>query len=522
MIYVIGSGPAGVSCAWSLLRQGYAVTMLDAGRELEPERRTVVNRLQYAKQEQWSECDVRAIKGEMSASVAGVARKLAYGSDFPYVPVDPFPETESRQVDVCPSYARGGLSNVWGAAVLPFLQRDLSAWPIGIAELAPHYRAVLDFMDLAAGQDELESDFPLYGRTRPALQPSRQAMALLKQLRLNRSALRSRGVAFGAARLAVRSPVNGNGNGCSYCGLCMYGCPSNCIYNAADTLRGLQENPRFSYVPGVVVRRINEGNGQIVIDSHAGSFVGSRAYLACGVLSSTRILLSSLDAFDEEVTLRDSQYFIFPLVRYRGTSDVETEKLFTLAQVFLELFDKGVGPNTVHLQVYTYNDLYSGVLRKSLGRFEHLLKSLVPSVLGRLLVVQGYLHSDLSPTISIRLERGGRIGERLVLEGKTSAASRRTVSAVCRKLFDCQRFLGAVPVQKMLLLAKPGRGFHCGGTFPMQARPERLQTDILGRPVGFRRLHVVDATTFPSVPAAPITYTVMANAHRIASAHHQL
>jgi choline dehydrogenase-like flavoprotein len=77
-------------------------------------------------------------------------------------------------------------------------------------------------------------------------------------------------------------------------------------------------------------------------------------------------------------------------------------------------------------------------------------------------------------------------------------------------------------VQKMLLLAGPGRGFHCGGTFPMQSKPDRLQSDTLGRPAGFRRLHVVDATTFPSVPAAPITYTVMANAHRIASAHHEL
>jgi choline dehydrogenase-like flavoprotein len=494
--------------------------MLDAGRELEPERRTVVNRLQNAKPEQWSECDVRTIKGEMAATAAGVTRKLAYGSGFPYEPVDPSLESESREVDVCASYARGGFSNVWGAAVLPFLERDIGAWPIGIAELAPHYRAVLDFMDVAAGRDELETVFPLYGQTRPPLRPSRQATTFLRHLRLNRSALRSRGVAFGAARLAVRSALNGNGDGCSYCGLCMYGCPSNCIYNAADTLGSLQENPRFSYVPGVIVRRINEANSQIVIESRNGTFVGSHAYLACGVLSSTRILLSSLDAYDEEVTLRDSQYFIFPLVRYRGTSDVETEKLFTLSQVFLELFDKTVCPNTVHLQVYTYNDLYPGVIRKALGRFQHWFKSLVPSVLGRLLVVQGYLHSDLSPTVSIRLERGGRTGDKLVLEGNTPAVSRRTVAAVCRKLWACQRFLGAVPVQKMLLQAGPGRGFHCGGTFPMRTTPDRLETDILGRPTGFRRLHVVDATTFPSIPAAPITYTVMANAHRIACGQH--
>ena len=34
-MYVIGSGPAGVSCAKALLHQGAAVTMLDAGVRLD-------------------------------------------------------------------------------------------------------------------------------------------------------------------------------------------------------------------------------------------------------------------------------------------------------------------------------------------------------------------------------------------------------------------------------------------------------------------------------------------------------
>ena len=47
-----------------------------------------------------------------------------------------------------------------------------------------------------------------------------------------------------------------------------------------------------------------------------------------------------------------------------------------------------------------------------------------------------------------------------------------------------------------------------------------LFTDIpegvrLGRPAGFKRVYVVDSTVFPSIPATTITFTVMANAHRI-------
>jgi choline dehydrogenase-like flavoprotein len=70
----------------------------------------------------------------------------------------------------------------------------------------------------------------------------------------------------------------------------------------------------------------------------------------------------------------------------------------------------------------------------------------------------------------------------------------------------------------MMRVGLPGRGFHTGGTFPMKAKPARLQTDVLGRLHGFTRVHIVDASVFPSLPATTITLSVMANAHRIGSA----
>jgi choline dehydrogenase-like flavoprotein len=56
----------------------------------------------------------------------------------------------------------------------------------------------------------------------------------------------------------------------------------------------------------------------------------------------------------------------------------------------------------------------------------------------------------------------------------------------------------------------------------MRHQPGPFECDLLGRPVGFRAVHVVDATCFPSIPATTITLSVMANAHRIAAAHAEL
>jgi len=51
----------------------------------------------------------------------------------------------------------------------------------------------------------------------------------------------------------------------------------------------------------------------------------------------------------------------------------------------------------------------------------------------------------------------------------------------------------------------------------MRERPRDFESDALGRPRGLSRVHVVDAAVFPTIPATTITYTAMANAHRIAS-----
>ncbi|MEO6923462.1 MAG: GMC oxidoreductase [Bryocella sp.] len=67
----------------------------------------------------------------------------------------------------------------------------------------------------------------------------------------------------------------------------------------------------------------------------------------------------------------------------------------------------------------------------------------------------------------------------------------------------------------MLKAADPGRGFHTGGSFPMAHRPEGLQSDLLGRTGGLERIHIVDSSTMPSIAATTVTFTAMANAHRI-------
>jgi choline dehydrogenase-like flavoprotein len=49
----------------------------------------------------------------------------------------------------------------------------------------------------------------------------------------------------------------------------------------------------------------------------------------------------------------------------------------------------------------------------------------------------------------------------------------------------------------------------------MRAQPGAFESDSLGRPSGWSRVHVVDASVLPAIPSTTITFSVMANAHRI-------
>jgi choline dehydrogenase-like flavoprotein len=519
MKIVVGSGPSGISCAQALLDRGEEVCLVDAGVTLEPERQAIIARMGQQAPVEWSAEDLGRIKEGMHASATGVVLKRIYGSDFAYRGPAEHIGTQSAQAALMPTLAQGGLSNVWGAALMPYCERDLDGWPITLQDLAPHYEAVMKLTPLAGQHDRLEASFPLYGEPK-TLPMSRQARMLWRRLEKHAASLGQHGLQYGAARVAVQARERDEA-GCVTCGLCMYGCPYGFIYSSAHTLRRWQERAGFTYLPGIIVEGVEETGGAVRVSGYhmrggqPWSMNADRVFLAGGVLPSTKIVLHSRRAYGRPLHILDSQYYLFPLLQAARTPRVRDEALYTLSQIFLELVDPAISPHTVHLQVYSYNDLIGQALRKSLGPvgFDWLVRELE----NRMLIAQGYLHSNHSARLRVELKPGTRASE-LLVEAEPNPRTAALVRKVVRKLARLSPMLGALPLEPMLQITPPGRGFHCGGTLPMRENPGEYETDRLGRPGGWERIHVVDSSVFPSIPATTITMSVMANAHRIGAA----
>ncbi len=493
MDIVIGSGPAGVACAAALLARGRQVTMLDAGLRLEPARAQLRAAMADKPKAAWT-AEERALASPV-VQAGAVPEKLSYGSDYPYRGT---PAGSLRG-----SYAQGGLSNVWGAAMLPYRAADLAGWPVGAADLAPGYAAAMRLLPVAATDDALAAEWPLFSAPEAALARGAQAARLMDHLRRHEGPLRRRGVRFGGARLAVRAAA------CIYCGACLNGCPRELIYSARQSLAGLQAQGMI-YESGVTIARLDEsGAGARAVARDGRVFEGARVFVAAGVVNSAEIMLRSRGG--AAVTLLDSQYYIFPWLQAGAAPDVRRAALSTLAQLFLEIDDPAISPFGVHLQVYGYNDIVDAMLTDRLGPLARIFP--VGLLLNRMLIVQGYLHSAHSGTLEVRL-----MDEGVAVTPRINRQTADIVGRVLAKLGRLAWLTKALPLTPLLQVTAPGRGFHAGGSFPMAERPGDGQTDTLGRPAGWRRIHLVDASVFPSIAATTITLTAMANAWRIGDA----
>lgn len=519
---IVGSGPAGISAAMALVGGGHHVTILDVGDELDGEREAVVSRMSRQRPEQWDAADLEEISGNRNRTENVVHSKQSYGSSFSFASDGSGTRVEWRgKRGFHHSHARGGLSNVWGAAMLPYRSEDIADWPVGLQELEPHYRAVMGFVPCTSSDGSLEDILPSYGAAGAALEQSAQADDLAGELTRSEESLKGRGVRFGKSRLAI-------GPGCQYCALCLSGCPYGLIWSSAHTLRNLLAVGKVTYLKRHLVEAFrNEGaevivSGKNLSDGSPFTVRATRLFLAGGVIPTAALVLGSLGAFGKELKLLDSQYFIYPLLRFRKTEGVETERMHTSAQLFTEVEDAAISPHGVHLQIYGYSAFLREELERTFLRVPLRSRFFRREFLGRLMVAQGYLHSLHSGRITLRLMRGGDGKDRLECEAHRDHGTVRKILRVGWKLLLQAPFTKALPLFPGLKIPSPGSSNHSGGSLPMRENPGEFETDAMGRLHGFPRVHIVDASVLPSIPATTVTFSLMANSHRIATLAQEL
>jgi choline dehydrogenase-like flavoprotein len=519
-VCVLGAGPAAVACAHELLKAGRKVILIDPGKRFAASHNNLAEQFLKNPDPEAFVARMREMRDVLPADLQ--TKRMPFSSPHVYDGIERHLAADIQDAVITRTLASGGLSSMWGATVMPMTKHSFRNWPVTAEDMAPYYRSVAEIMDVPNVHDDLEKIYPSYGTAAP-LALSAQAAQLMANLINHRQKLSEDGIRFGRNRAAVGPSYAVNKSGCVYCGLCMYGCPYRAIFNAEYAIEQLKTNPDFHYGDNWIAEHFEEKPNSVAVhlrhtdNGKTEVFDCRRLYIACGAATSLRLVAGALQWYDEPFHLMDTQLVSIPTLLSRRTKIGAVPQANALGQVFVEISDPEICDELIHLQVYGFNPFIADLLRTRWGKFYPGHRIMQP-LYDRLMVVMGYLPGQLSGEVVMRV-RPSR-GSKLAAASYRGHFNERTMPVarmIGHKLREHKRQFGWWPILSRTEVPAPGSSHHLAGGMPMRKNPNPRECDSLGRPGGLKHVHLVDGACFPDLPGEHLTYTIMANAARIAA-----
>lgn len=521
-VIVVGSGASAVNAAVPLVAAGRAVTMLDVGNRddayaaLVPEgsldhlRRTDPDQHRYLLGEHFEGIGFEKIGNTPQltpprAYVAKDADRLQPLTSSTFFPLQ--------------SLAEGGLGGAWGAGSPAFMAPDLEGFPIGYADLQPHYEEVAARIGVNGSRDDdLQPFLGGLDALQPAAQIDDNGRTIFARYEKNRARVNGRGFWIGHPRLAMLTKPLGDRVPTRYWDMDFWSDAGKSVYRPRWTVDDLRRSSRFTFVGRKLVLGFEERADHVEVTARdvdtdtIARFRARQLVIGAGTIGTTRIVLSSLAAYGKRVPIVCNPHTYMALLNGNQLGKRSEDARHSLAQLCLVHAPEGsLRPFTVgHL--YSYRSLLLFRLmrdlplphRDGLEILRHLLPSFVVCILQ---------HAD-HPTSAKYCELVDK--ERFTIEYELSASEIAKNDAIESEI---TRHLYRLRCVKMRTI-KPGHAAstHFAGTLPMSLRDEPLTTDRDGKLRGAKRVYICDGAVFPSLPSKGLTFTMMANANRIGTA----
>lgn len=522
-VAVIGSGASAVAAAWALARAGRSVRMFDVGIDAPPHV-PLVPMADWARIRRTDPHQHRFFLGDSFEGIplgsSRVGSQLTPPRRFVTREAPTLlPRTTEGFVGL-ESVALGGLASAWGAAISPWAAHDFRDLPISLTDLIPHYNAISDLIGVCGDSgDDLSALMHDPPGMMPPLDTDPASTALLARYHTHRKDLHTRGLRLGRARLAACSRIHRGRGPHPHLDLDFWSDHGDAVYRPRFTLRELLALPNFEYVPGVLVRSLHPDTSGVRIslrrlsDNTADDSRARRVILAAGALGSARIALRSLAAFATPVPLVSNTSTYHALLNLPAIGAPQPEPRHSLTQL-TGFFSPPEGGPEMQLQVYSYRSLLTfKLLREQPLAFPEgtaVLRALLP-----ILSLLGMHHHDRpSPDKHCEL-REHKGSDSLHIRYRTSPREDADQLAAESRVRAIFRSLSCFALRRVHL--GHGASIHYAGTLSMSDRPGPLNTTPDGGITGLPGVFAADSSVFPSLPARGVTFTMMANAHRIAS-----
>lgn len=535
-VVVVGSGASGVHFAQSLLERGREVLLLDVGHEATP---AVLPDETFAGLKNRLDDPVAYLLGERFEGVTfpgdeGEYYGLPPSKSFVFGAAAGF-RTRTSGFGPLFSFARGGLAEAWTAGVYPFSPYELEAFPFDYESLHHAYGIVAERIGVSgSADDDLARFMPAHEHLLEPIRFDRHSARLVQRYQRARRTLNEELRCWlGRTRVATLTQPLHDRKPCTYLGRCLWGCPQAAFYTPAITLAECMKNPRFTYVGGVYVTHFRAGTGGRVShvfardrDGAVHEFSVESLALAAGTLSSTRIFLESVYRETGEVLrlsgLMDNRQVLVPFVNMDmvGVPYDPASYQYHLLGLGLE---QERPEEYVHGQITTMKTAMAHAVIQSLPFDLRTGTEVFRRLRSALGIINVNFHDVRRDDCFVTIEPGGAGGGggdgdgTLVIEYTPRRDERAHVDQALARIRRAMRKLHCIVPPGMIHTRPMGSSVHYAGTLPMTRSAAPFTTTPEGRSRDYENLFFVDGSTFPFLPAKNITFSLMANAVRIAA-----
>lgn len=529
-VLIVGSGATGVHFAMTALSRGHQVIMLDVGHERPA---PVAPDADFDTLKETLEDPAGYFLGPSGEAVvypSPQAKFYGFPPSKSYVFARPEPfSSENTGFEPVTSFAAGGLAEAWTGGVYSLNDAELAEFPCDYGELEPHYREVARRIGISAAEDDLARFTPMSPEYQPALVPDTHTSLLLSRYQKRRAHLhRTLGFYLGRSRVAVLSRDQDDRKACDYLGRCLWGCPRESLYAPGMTLRRLQGNPRFRYIAGMWVEHFTTEKGRVtgmvaqpVSGGERAHFTANHYVLAAGTLCSSRIVLDSIYRATGQVVelagLMDNRQLMIPFLTLPMLGRPVSTHSYQFHQLALGI--EGARPDEyVHGQMTALKAASIHPIVHSMPVDMRSALAIFRATHAALGVANVWLHDRRRKENVLTIRPAGESGRTgMVIRYSPGPDDADRVSSALKTVKKALWKLGAIVPPGMTKVLPLGSSIHYAGTLPMSREARPLTASPACRSHDFENLVLADGATFPFLPAKNLTYTLMANAVRVAS-----
>ncbi len=511
-VVIIGSGASGISSAFPLLEKNLFVTMIDAGFETE------TNLFVQSKNKN---CQTYKEKIEtlLGSNFEGLKEMSNYSPKLRFTKPNETPSYNSNLNNIISdkflstgSLKTGGLTNFWGAVSPKFTKEELGCSNSVFQEFETSYENIAKRIGISGTNDEKDHMSLANGKITNLQKPlkiSENARYLLRNYNLKNN---NPNFLLGRNRSAVLSETVKNRFGCNFCELCMSNCKSGSIYNSSFDLIELKKHPRFSYKDKSLVIKIKKHDRKYEIifinqiNNEKSSIFTRNIFLAAGTIVSTKLALTILKKFKKPYPILTTPMISMGLLLPKNLMKQTTEKKFGLGQLSFNI--KRKNKKDLYGLIYEGTSFAASDLSIKLPFSKKTNLTICNTISSSLLIGLIYLSSEYT-------DNKLYISDKNELKVNITGSYKEQIN---KEIFDIRKIialnfgkLGAFLIPGSFNLSAPGADVHYASTLPMG-----IYTSENGELLGAKGVYLVDGSCLGDLPAKNLTFTIMANADRIA------